>query len=373
MPAHLRQSIATLLERFLVHGTESASREDALVIRRGRGFALIGLTIVSLAGVISVVAHELDEVAVHAAAMIVFIVGGLALGFVQNGRWVKPTTHLGMGVMLSGIIMIAVRIGGANDISAIFPILLVLVVTYVLGVPAALFWTLASIAGVAVAVFTSELPPSPVGEGFASLTGTFAMRSLVLLGVFAIAAAERRFADQQSAELEYLARHDGLTGLYARRAFDERLEEAVARASRYDRRLALIVVDLDGFKAVNDRHGHAVGDALLRCFGRRLSDRTRSTDTAGRMGGDEFVILLEDIVEDKNVFRFTERLLTTLVQPVRVEDLELEVRASAGLAIFPEAAGDADDLLRAADLAMYAAKAAGGNTVRCHEPSRATP
>jgi diguanylate cyclase (GGDEF)-like protein len=206
-------------------------------------------------------------------------------------------------------------------------------------------------------------------DSVTSRVGLFAARSIVFLGVLALAVVERRFADQKSAQLEFLARHDELTGLYNRRAFEERAREAIARAKRYGRLVALLVLDLDGFKAVNDSYGHAVGDEVLRDIGRRIASRTRSTDSACRMGGDEFLVLLEDVADTKSAETFAERLVATIREPVWLRGEALHVGASAGVAVCPEAGDDSTQMTRAADFAMYAAKAAGGGCVHVAAPA----
>jgi len=371
MSTGFRQTLAERLERFLAHGTAHASRENALVIRRARGFALVGLCVVFLMMIVAGFSHDARDVAFVALLMLGFMLGGLALGFIQEARWILPVTHAGMGAMLFGIFASSAQIGQGNDISATFPVLLILVTSYVLGVRAAVFWTLASIFGMGVVVATAEIPVMNLDDSVTTRIGLFATRSIVFLGVLALAIVERRFADQKSAQLEFLARHDELTGLYNRRAFEDRAREAIARAKRYDRRVALLVLDLDGFKNVNDSYGHAAGDEVLRDIGRRIASRTRATDSACRMGGDEFLVLLEDIGDSESVEKFAERLVATIREPVKLRGEALRVGASAGVAICPEAGGDSTQLTRAADLAMYAAKAAGGGRVHAYEPTAA--
>ncbi len=368
MESALPNRIAVRLEQFLSHGSASVGRERALVIRRARGFALIGFAVVFFGGFITALATGQQQLAIGSLSLILFMGGSLAIGFVQESRWLIPVTHLGMGIMLYGIISSAIHIGYANDISANFPIVLILVSVYVLGVRAGLFWTLASIGGMSIAVYTSEIPSGINGESLVSVPGMTATRGIVHFAVFALAAVERRFGDRQSRELEYLARHDSLTNLYNRRAFEERFSEAVSRCLRYERRIALLVIDLDGFKAINDHHGHAAGDELLRAIGRRIMARIRKTDVAGRVGGDEYLILLEDISDDKDVQLFAERLRAELAEPVWFNDAELQVGTSIGIATLPEAANDVDGLARAADLAMYVGKSRGGNIVHFHDP-----
>lgn len=163
MQASLHQSLAGRLERFLAHGTAQASREDALVIRRARGFALIGLAVVVLMAGVSSFSHDPLHVLIGTAVLLAFMAGGLALGFVQQARWIRPITHGGMGAMLAGIFASTIQVGQGNDTSATFPILLILVTSYVLGVKAAAFWTLASIVGIGLPNGRGRVPGSPGG------------------------------------------------------------------------------------------------------------------------------------------------------------------------------------------------------------------
>ena len=135
------------------------------------------------------------------------------------------------------------------------------------------------------------------------------------------------------------------------------------RCKRYGRRFAVLVMDLDGFKLVNDEHGHAVGDAFLVELANRITQMTRETDRACRIGGDEFVLVLEDVSEDKNIALTAERFLAALSAPVRLGDIEVGVGVSVGVAVYPDGASDPPTLMKVADLAMYQVKSAGGNAV----------
>lgn len=357
------------LEWFLDHGIAQASSEQALVARRARGFGLIGVAVVLLIAFVAAFSHDLIHVVVAMGSILVFIVGGLGISFIQGGRWIRPTTHIAMGASLAGIIASSAQTGQGNDTSATFPVLLILIVSYVLGAKAAVGWTLASIVGVGLQIYTSELPAMGIDGAVTTRPGLFATRAIVFLGVLTLAVVERRFADRKAAQLEFLARHDELTGLCNRRAFAERAEEAVSRASRHDRNIAVLVIDLDHFKAVNDVHGHSVGDEVLRVIGNRIGERTRSTDTACRMGGDEFLLLLEDVSDEKNVALYAERLATAICEPVSIGGDELTVGASVGIAISPDAGETPEELTRSADIAMFSAKSDGGNRVHAFRSS----
>ncbi len=166
------------------------------------------------------------------------------------------------------------------------------------------------------------------------------------------------------ADLQRFARYDGLTGLPNRTFFLDTLERTLARARRRRSRLALLFLDLDGFKTVNDRLGHAAGDAVLQVMAERLRVGTRSSDLVARIGGDEFTVLLQSLARADDAALVARALIDRLARPCSVEDQEITLGASAGIAVYPEDGTDADTLLRNADLAMYRAKQEGRNTYR---------
>lgn len=173
-------------------------------------------------------------------------------------------------------------------------------------------------------------------------------------------AQNARIAAMASAlvELESLAGEDVLTGLSNRRIFNDRLAHAVERATRTGNPLALIFIDLDDFKALNDSHGHAAGDQLLEQVAARLRLCVRSADTVCRWGGDEFAVIAEDAdAAEAAVLR--QRIVTALGEAFLLADASIDVPASVGLSLYPDDAADAESLLRSADAAMYRAKRSG--------------
>ncbi|MGB9358353.1 MAG: EAL domain-containing protein [Acidimicrobiia bacterium] len=169
-----------------------------------------------------------------------------------------------------------------------------------------------------------------------------------------------RELDQQ--RLSYLARYDALTGLINRTLFSDRLEGAVSRARRDGSVVALMFLDLDGFKDVNDRLGHAVGDALLRQVAERLVSCVRESDTVARLGGDEFTVILEGGQRVEDAGRVATKILRTVAEPYRVGGEDIVITTSMGIAAFPLDGDTAEELLKGADIAMYSAKNAGRNT-----------
>jgi len=163
-------------------------------------------------------------------------------------------------------------------------------------------------------------------------------------------------------QLEQLANFDTLTNLPNRLLLADRLRQGMVHAERRERKVAVAYLDLDGFKTVNDLHGHAVGDRLLIKVSERLSHCLREGDTLARLGGDEFVAVLTDLESEEGAIPVVERLLKAANQPVNVDGHELQVSASIGVTYFPQASdADAEQLLRQADQAMYEAKLAGKN------------
>jgi len=166
------------------------------------------------------------------------------------------------------------------------------------------------------------------------------------------------------AELRRLATRDALTGLLNRRELNRVLEEETDRATRFDRRLSLVLLDLDHFKSVNDQHGHPAGDAVLKEIARRIQAEVREVDRVARYGGEELAMVLIEL-NHPAAMAVAERLLAVVRQaPVPLEDGgTLAVTASAGVATLPDAAGTVRELIERADRALYAAKLAGRDRV----------
>jgi diguanylate cyclase (GGDEF)-like protein len=172
---------------------------------------------------------------------------------------------------------------------------------------------------------------------------------------------------ESRAQLEHLAHHDPLTGLPNQALLRDRVQHALAEARRKGSRVALMFIDLDQFKEVNDTLGHATGDALLRHVAHALSSVVRTTDTVSRQGGDEFVIVLEDMAGTADVAMVADKVMALSGGTVRIDDHALPLSMSAGIAIFPDDAGDFATLLRDADTAMYKAKGSGRNAYRFYD------
>jgi diguanylate cyclase (GGDEF)-like protein len=171
---------------------------------------------------------------------------------------------------------------------------------------------------------------------------------------------------QAERNLQFVASHDALTGLFNRAMFSQRLQQALAQAHRHGRRLAVLFIDLDGFKRINDTLGHDAGDVMLADLAMRLRECMREGDTLGRMGGDEFVILIEGYKEDIQLMDVARKIVETVAQPFPLRDGHYQVTASVGISAYPQDGSDAAELLKNADIAMYRAKQQGKNNFRFH-------
>ncbi|HEY6444855.1 MAG TPA: GGDEF domain-containing protein [Acidobacteriaceae bacterium] len=201
--------------------------------------------------------------------------------------------------------------------------------------------------------------------GCAIVLFSFAIRSALMQD-----AQEKTLAELQDSkvELRRQALYDELTSLPNRRLFADRLGQALAGAKRDGRGLALLYLDLDGFKPVNDRFGHAAGDRVLVEVARRLRSGVRESDTVARMGGDEFTVLLSIGLDRSHATRVANLILESLRAPIAVDSAAISLTASIGVAVFPENAQDSDTLIELADRAMYAVKRLGRNGVQFHPP-----
>ena len=169
-------------------------------------------------------------------------------------------------------------------------------------------------------------------------------------------------------QVSYLAHYDSLTGLANRHLFDDRLKQAIALAKRSESSFTLIFIDLDKFKAVNDRFGHTMGDRVLIEAAKRLRSSFREVDTVARFGGDEFVVIAPDLCGQRDIDQLCSKVITAMIVPIECDDQLVEIGCSLGCAQYPQAGIDEITLLGHADRAMYRAKAAGGNSAFIHAP-----
>jgi diguanylate cyclase (GGDEF)-like protein len=166
---------------------------------------------------------------------------------------------------------------------------------------------------------------------------------------------------QVERNIRHMAHHDSLTNLPNRALFRDRLIHAMAQADRYQQKLAVMFLDLDRFKAINDTLGHSVGDQLLRIAAERLRTCVRDCDTVARLGGDEFTVIVEDIVDTQTASVVAQKIVDTFAQPFNLHGHEVFVTTSVGITVYPDDGEQVDNLLRNADTAMYRAKGCGRN------------
>lgn len=168
-------------------------------------------------------------------------------------------------------------------------------------------------------------------------------------------------AEEARKREHFLAFHDSLTGLPNRQLFFDRLSQAIAQSRRSGELLAVMLLDLDGFKAINDGVGHAGGDQVLQIAGKRLQSCLRESDTVARLGGDEFAILARGLTHVEDVVQIAEKVLRTFAEPLVVEHQQCQIGTSIGISLFPSDGGEVELLVKHADLAMYRAKRLGKN------------
>ncbi|MBS9405712.1 EAL domain-containing protein [Halomonas sp. TRM85114] len=233
--------------------------------------------------------------------------------------------------------------------------------------PSALLTSHGVISGADVLIGGSEKPVGVLGA-YADTPRKFSTDDVGFLqGVANIlgAAAERQRANEQ---LNYMALHDPLTDLPNRLLLTDRLNVALSDAKRHGQQVALLFLDLDRFKQVNDVFGHALGDQLLHEVAKRLSRCVRAEDTVSRQGGDEFIVALTGIKVEQDVALIADKILTAISSPFLLEDIEINLGISIGVACFPRHGEDAGTLLRNADAAMYVAKGLGRNCYQFYAP-----
>ncbi len=175
-------------------------------------------------------------------------------------------------------------------------------------------------------------------------------------------------AEDAAARMSHMAQHDVLTGLPNRALLTDRLGQAIALAQRHDQRVALMYLDLDHFKHINDSLGHAVGDQLLQGVARRLQACVRQSDTVCRQGGDEFVVLLAEVETASNATLTASKLIDVMDAPFLIGEHELHVTVSIGISVYPDDGRDAEAMIRNADIAMYHAKKSGHNKYQLFAP-----
>ena len=179
---------------------------------------------------------------------------------------------------------------------------------------------------------------------------------------------QQRTAELSSANqhLQFLATHDNLTGLPNRFLFFDRLDQAIRKSRRQKHKFALLFIDLDDFKNVNDTYGHITGDEVLQKIAEFLEDTVRDSDTVARLAGDEFTVILDNVQSIENVEAIVQKISAAVSQPIETQQATITMTSSIGISLFPDHGEDAEDLLRKADMTMYKIKDEGGNGYLLH-------
>ena len=341
-----------VLDCYLLAGlTFNWAAGDQNVPRVSR-FLYMGLNGLTLLALVSIYGCNIRVTSAYVPA----IVAGLAVG-VASSLFVRHNWHYAL-LNLLGWAAAGVLVSRGNYRSAVY-------------------WSLASVYAIAAINFERRLPRHSTGK-LAIVTG-FSIWALNLLLHPWIIAFHSNYADiashvwnmqkslisigmilvmleEQISNNEWLALHDELTGLPNRRLFASRLTAAIENADRRSASLALVVLDLNDFKKINDTLGHVAGDQVLREVSSILRKNIRASDTVARLGGDEFILVAQDMTGEHSVERFTEALRAAIERPMMVNDQSMVVGASFGFAMYPRDAKDATKLLRLADQRMYGLK-----------------
>jgi diguanylate cyclase (GGDEF)-like protein len=212
------------------------------------------------------------------------------------------------------------------------------------------------------------------GAGLAVAVGISTL--IILIGTLVVSSLDAHFAHSlhvANEQLRSVALYDNLTGLPNRMLMEDRLGQAINRAARSGKTCALLFLDLDGFKAVNDTLGHRAGDLVLQQAAERMARAVRKEDTVARLGGDEFVVVLSELPTKADVEVIARKLVTELGRPFAIADAATSVTASVGVSLYPSDARDVEGLLERADAAMYAIKHEGKNGVRFAEHAAPAP
>jgi len=328
------------------------------MVRRGRSATKVAIVFTIAILIAAPVVGGMPEAAVAGVAMLGVLV--LSLRFTERQAAAYAIClQLVYCIGLAGLAYAVFGLGADPVVTVYFPPIVVLGCAYILGWRSAVFWSLPCLAMMAAAVYGPTPPAAPADRDI-----DFVIRAGALLTVLAFAVSFRRAHDRQAADLAQLAWTDPLTGLSNRHALEDSIDRVLTQAARFRRRSALVFIDLDDMKVINDTHGHDCGDTYLREIAARIQNVSRSYDTLARVGGDEFVVLLSETTGAAGARVYAEKLIDLLAQPMEINGIQLQPKASVGIACYPDDGDSAVALLSAADAAMYVAKQGGGNRVQ---------
>ncbi len=322
----------------------------------------IWFSITLVAAIVVVLPVWLELPSLSAAGLVILAILGARLRMGGSVRFLRATTHLVYLLALGAIAHAIFWLDLPSVISVYFSAIVLLHAAHLLGARAVSFWAVPFMGLVVISSIAA-----PEAERSVSVATVLTVRAATLVTITGFAVAFRRAHDRQADELKRLATTDSLTGLANRHELERALGDALVRAQRHERQGCVIFLDLDGLKGVNDGLGHSAGDGLIRTVATRIARHTRRTDTAARMGGDEFVVLLAEISDAKAAATVARKMLEAVSAPCTIEDHALEPKASVGVALFPDSAVEPDQLLSLADAAMYQAKRDGGGRIMLNE------
>ncbi|QKE62929.1 EAL domain-containing protein [Aquipseudomonas campi] len=311
----------------------------------------LNTVLVLLALILVLVGQQLNRRGATAAAIVLVLVS--LTGLVTVSLWFSQGLYSGVLLAYPAILIVAGMVASLR----LFIGLLLSMLASVAGM------TYASLSGLLV------FEPWPIGVG--RMINVSCILVMCAMAVWLLANDLRRTllrlqqeivrVKDSQASFTHLARHDALTNLPNRLLISDRMEQAIGQARRYKKRVALLFLDLDNFKTINDSLGHAAGDELLKEVALRLQGVMRDTDTVSRQGGDEFLMALADVDDPATISAMTTQVQAELARPFALKGMQIVTSISIGIALFPEDGDDFDTLLKHADMAMYQAKSAGRN------------
>jgi diguanylate cyclase (GGDEF)-like protein len=366
----MRQAITRLIDRWIP--MELHTNQDQLL--RARVLCAVSGALVLMIGVVAALLTTAVPLNAGAQELAALVLGGVTIALLASLGLVRFTNSLALSshgicfVVFAIFTLVNCAQGGLDSPSLCLLITIPVLAAVMLGRGAGIFW-----GGVVIAnwiafllihgfgltlprVLSEQQTPAVLVLDLAitcvTIVSAVVVYEMVNSSLRDLLAAERE-------KFEHLADHDLLTELHNRRGFYNQLDQAVRRASRSIHRTALLVIDLNDFKPINDRFGHGSGDAVLRIVAERMREVVRTTDHVGRLGGDEFGIVLEPLSLPIGAEVVAEKLAEAIALPIIVGGEELSVSASIGIALYPDHSHKAGWLLDLADRAMYEAKSAG--------------